>query len=200
MRRIQQQEAWMRRILMALKAMLASFVKGIDGVWRFVFGSGGGGDYMIDDDDGAPDPAAEKSVESARTTPPEPDEHAVRTARRHDAALVRTWALTTLTDGRRPPLAPCLSRVVRDWLPGLDAGELTLIADATPDQVLQHLATGPYIAGLHRVQRLPPAPLDRKTGPVIDHDDGPRDVADLRAALASSGPGRAGSARTPAFP
>jgi hypothetical protein len=153
----------------------------VDGTWKFVFG-GGGGDYLIDDDDGAPDPhAAEKSVESAGTTP-EFDEHAVRTARRRDAALVRTWALTTLTDSKRPPMAPCLPRIVRDWLPGLDASELTLIADATPDQVLQHLATGPYIAGLHRVQRLPPVALDRKTGPVM-LDDGPRDVAGLRAAF-----------------
>jgi hypothetical protein len=171
----------LRKILKAIKAAFRTMVRALDGTWKYVFGGSGGGDIMLDDDDGAPD-AGEKTLESTGTTPAEPDEHALRTARRRDASLVRTYALTALVDGGRPPLAPCLPRVVRDWLPGLDASDLTLVADATPDQVLTHLAAGPYITGLHWVQRLPPVALDRKTGPVM-HDDGRRDVAELRLAL-----------------
>jgi hypothetical protein len=90
--------------------------------------------------------------------------------------------MTALVDRVRPPLAPCLARIVREWLPGLSAGDLEMVADATPDQVLQHLNEGPYIQGLHRVQRLQPAPLYvKKTGLV--NDDEPCEVADLKPAF-----------------
>jgi len=164
------------KIAKAIRSALRSMLKMVGGVWTRVFGSAGS-DIVIDDDHGAPD-LAEKPVENAGTTPA-PDEHAERTARRRDASLVRTYALTAIVDGKRPPLAPCLPRIVKDWLPGLAAGDLTLIADATPDQVLQHLHQGPYIQGLHRVRELPPVALDAKTGPAIN-DDEPRDVAELR--------------------
>ena len=163
----------------AIKAAMRSMLKAIGGAWSVLFGSGGG-DIVIDDDYDAPD-SAEKAVESAGTSP-DPDEHMLRTALRRDASLVRTYAFTALVDGKRPALAPALSRIAKDWLPGLTTSDLTLIADATPDQVLQHMHEGPYIEGLHRLRKLPPVPLAMKTGPVTGGDE-PRPVASLRPAF-----------------
>jgi hypothetical protein len=170
----------LRKILRALKAMLASFAKGIDGVWRFVAGSGGG-DVMVDDLVDSETPA-EKAARTAEP-PPAIEEHDLRVDRRRDAALVRTYCMRAVMTGERPAMAPCLPRVVKDWLGGLDAGELKMLADATGDQVFQHLGPkGPYLQGLHRVQRLRPLTLPTKTGPG-SIGDGPREVAVLRRAL-----------------
>jgi hypothetical protein len=169
----------MRRILAALKAALRTMLRMVDGTWKFVFGSGGG-DYMIDDDDGAPDPAEQKSVASAGITQ-EPDEHDLRLDQRRNASLVRIHAMKAVMSGVRPTMEPCLPRSVREWLPGLSVGELKMLADATPDAVRQHLGSGPYIQGVHMVQRLQPVPLQMKTGPV-DRDE-PRDVSVLRPSI-----------------
>jgi hypothetical protein len=168
----------LRKILKALRSALRAMVKALDGTWRTLFGAGAG-DIVIDDDhDFVPE---EKTVESAGTTPAL-EEHDLRTDRRRDAALVRIYSMKAVMTGERPELAPCLPRVVRDWLAGLDSGELRMIADATPDAVFSHLGEGPYIQGVHRVQRLQPVPLEMRTGPAVD-DDRPRPVADLRAAF-----------------
>jgi hypothetical protein len=166
------------KMIKAVRSALRSMLKMVGGVWTRVFGSTAG-DVVIDDDHGTPD-LAEKGVENAATTPV-PDEHDLRTARRRDAAVVRTYALTALVDGKRPPTAPCLSRPLRAWLLGLTASDLALIADATPDQVLQHLHRGPYIQSLHRVRELPPVALNAKTGPAVN-DGEPRDAVELRPA------------------
>lgn len=172
----------LRKILKALRSALRAMAKAIDGTWRYVFGGGGGGgDIVMDDDHDAPDPV-EKSVENAGTTPSPLDEHDARVDQRRDASLVRIYSMKALMSGERPALAPCLPRIVKEWLRGLDAGQLKMLADATADQVLQHLHKGPYLQGVHRVQRLQPVPLDKKTGPAID-DDEPRDVASLRPAF-----------------
>ena len=166
----------LRKFLKALRSTLRAMMKMLDGTFASVFG--GGGDIVLDDDYDAPAPF-EKSVENARTTEAPIDEHALRTDQRRDAALVRIYSMRALLTGERPALAPCLPRNIRDWLPGLDAGELKLIADATPDQVLQHLHQGPYIPCLRRVQRLQPVALSMEPVPAIG-DDEPHEVADLR--------------------
>jgi hypothetical protein len=169
----------LRKILKALKAMLMSFVKGIDGVWRYVAGARGG-DVMVDDLVDTETPA-EKAAATADPAPPL-EEHDLRVDRRGDAALVRTYAMKAVMTGERPALEPCLPRVTREWLGGLDAGELKMLADATSDQVFQHIGEGPYLQGCHRVQRLRPLKLPMKTGPGTI-GDGPREVAVLRRAL-----------------
>jgi hypothetical protein len=169
----------LRKILRALKAMLQAFVRGIDGVWRYVAGTGGG-DVMVDDlvDTGTPE---EKAASSAEPPPPL-EEHDLRVDRRRDAALVRTYCMRTVMTGERPALEPCLPRVIKEWLGGLGAGEIKMLADATADQVFQHVGTGPYLQGCHRVQRLRPLTLPTKTGPGTI-GDGPRQVNVLRRAL-----------------
>jgi hypothetical protein len=170
----------LRKILRALRAMLMSIVKGLDGVWRYVAGSGGN-DVMVDDlvDTETPEEKAAASAEP----PPTLEEHDLRVDRRRDAALVRVYAMKAVMTGERPALAPCLPRVTRDWLAGLDAGELKMLADATADQVFQHIGEGPYLQGCHRVQRLRPLMLPMKTGPGTI-GDGPREMNVLRRALA----------------
>jgi hypothetical protein len=167
----------LRKILKALSSALRAMVRAIDGTWRHVFGSGGG-DLMVDDMQET-DADPHKAVESAGKAP-FLNEHDLRTNMRRDAALVRIYCMKAVMTGERPALAPCLPRAVRDWLPGVDAGGLKLIADATADEVLQHLHKGPHLQGVHRVQRLKPVALVMKTGHA---DDVPREVADLRPAF-----------------
>lgn len=166
----------LRKILKALRSALRAMVKAIDGTWRTVFGSGGG-DIVVDDYE----PAMDKSVESVGTTPAPVDEHVLRTESRRDAALVYVYAGKCQLDGVRPPAAPCLPRVTRDWLAGLSLADLRLLTDAGQDGIRAHLSTGPYIQGLHRIRRLPPIALATIPGPAVDHDGPPRNAAVLRA-------------------
>jgi hypothetical protein len=141
-----------------------------------VFGAGGG-DIVVDDYE----PSIEKPVEIVETRAPE-EEHDLRTDLRRDAALVRIYAMKAVMTGERSALAPCLPRIVREWLPGLDVGQLRMLADANADQVLQHIHQGPYLTGVHRVQRLQPVALSMEAGPAT-FDDEPREVDALTPAL-----------------
>lgn len=163
----------LRKILKALRAALRSIVRMFDGTWRYVFGAGGG-DIVVDDlDPTAPD-TLEKTVESVGTTGK--SEHLVRTEERRDAALVFAYAGRCQIDGVRPPLALCLPRIVREWLPGLTLHDMKLLTNAGQDGIRTHLREGPYIQGLYRVRRMPPIALETIPGQTINQDGPPRNV------------------------
>jgi hypothetical protein len=164
------------KIMKALRSALRSMMRLLDGTWRYVFGAGGG-DIVVDDYE----PVVEKTLENA-VNAPAPEEHDLRTDLRRDAALVRIYAMKSVMTGERPASASCLPRIVREWLPGLDAGQLKMLAEANADQVLQHIHQGPYLQGVLRVQRLQPVPLEMQTGPGVD-DGGPREIAEVRPAF-----------------
>jgi hypothetical protein len=157
--RIQLEETMMfRSILRSLKAALRAMACLVGGVWTSVFG-GGGGDVIIDDDDGlpAPDAQPEKTVENYALA-----DHDLRLAQRRAAALIYAYAADAQVDGVRPEMPPGLSRAVKAWLPGLTLHDLRALTEAGRNGIRAHIGKGPYIAGVHRVNPLPPVTLEER--------------------------------------
>jgi carbamate kinase len=138
----------MRRALKAMLRFIARLKGGIFG--------GGGGVEIIEDDDGyVPEPAVEKAVEKDSAT----EAYKERLAMQTQARTIIAYAADCQVDGRRPALAPVLTRPIKDWLEGLDLSQMRQITDAGAEKVGSHITEGPYIAGLPKVMRLPKAAL-----------------------------------------
>jgi hypothetical protein len=137
----------MRRALKAMLRFLAKLKGGI-------FGGGGGVEIIEDDDDYVPE-AEEKAVEKD----PAVEEYKERLAMQTQARTIIAYAADCQVDGRRPALAPVLTRPIKDWLGGLDLSQMRQITDAGAEKVGDHITEGPYIAGLPRVMRLPKVTL-----------------------------------------
>jgi hypothetical protein len=105
------------------------------------------------------------------------DEEEAERQRQRIASMVWEWARDTVSKRSKLPLPAKLPRVgvVREWLDGLAVQEIFALAKSDGWSIQHHIYAGALIAGVRRVQKLPPAEI-RFPAPKISDEDVGRSV------------------------
>jgi hypothetical protein len=102
------------------------------------------------------------------------DEEEAERQRQRIAGMVWEWARDTIRYRSKRPLPAKLPRAgdVREWLDGLHVQEIFALSKADGFSIQHHIDAGALIAGVRRLQKLPPAEIRFPARKIADEDVG----------------------------